>query len=332
MQPLISIIIPVYNVEKYLDECIQSCINQTYKNIEIILIDDGSSDKSAEICKEYAELDSRIIFKSIPNSGVAHARNVGIGISNGSYITFVDSDDFIDEKYCEVMYNLLVDSDADIACCTSYYLQNTDGTYKTVQLPPDYTNEAIYTFDEYKHSKRGLFGGAMSLYKRKCLKILFPLLKQGEDTAHGVLVSYYIKPYIVFCDAALYYYRYNIGSITKSKGFSLEKFIDSFKAFFARLVLFEEYKVYLNKESVHVLYDAYLKFLKYREFELAKCIKLFLKKHYNEFNESDLDYKSKWKVKLICKYNYLLFFRTRRDKLNYFIEMNYPNLYKIIHK
>lgn len=136
MQPLISIIIPVYNVEKYLDECIQSCINQTYKNIEIILIDDGSSDKSAEICKEYAELDSRIIFKSIPNSGVAHARNVGIGISNGSYITFVDSDDFIDEKYCEVMYNLLVDYDADIACCTSYYLQNTDGTYKTVQRPP----------------------------------------------------------------------------------------------------------------------------------------------------------------------------------------------------
>ncbi len=144
MEALISIIIPVYNVEKYLEECIESCINQTYRNIEIILINDGSTDNSLEICQKYANIDNRIIVKSISNSGVAHARNVGIGVSKGDYITFIDSDDFVDKRYCELMYKVLEERKADIACCTSYYLQNDNATYNMVHNSPRVCSPNIY--------------------------------------------------------------------------------------------------------------------------------------------------------------------------------------------
>lgn len=130
MEALISIIIPVYNVEKYLEECIESCINQTYKNIEIILINDGSTDKSLEICQKYANIDNRIIVKSIPNSGVAHARNVGIGLSKGDYITFIDSDDFVDRNFCEVLLKPFLNKKIDIVRLKDAYIQNIYGEYK----------------------------------------------------------------------------------------------------------------------------------------------------------------------------------------------------------
>ena len=94
---LISIIIPVYNVEKYLEECIESVINQTYRNLEIILVDDGSTDKCLETCKEYEKRDNRIKVIHQENAGVSVARNVGIDFSTGQYIGFVDSDDFIEK-------------------------------------------------------------------------------------------------------------------------------------------------------------------------------------------------------------------------------------------
>ncbi|MFR2741643.1 MAG: glycosyltransferase family 2 protein [Streptococcus agalactiae] len=99
----ISIIIPVYNVKKYLNDCIQSVINQTYNNLEIILIDDGSTDGS-EYCDEIAK-DSRIFVYHKTNGGLSEARNVGIKISTGKYITFIDSDDYIENLYIEALYN-----------------------------------------------------------------------------------------------------------------------------------------------------------------------------------------------------------------------------------
>lgn len=134
MEALISIIIPVYNVEKYLEECIESCINQTYKNIEIILINDGSTDKSLEICQKYANIDNRIIVKSIPNSGVTHARNVGIGLSKGDYITFIDSDDFVDRNFCEVLLKPFLNKKIDIVRLKDAYIQNIYGEYKKKEL------------------------------------------------------------------------------------------------------------------------------------------------------------------------------------------------------
>jgi glycosyltransferase involved in cell wall biosynthesis len=116
-QPLISIIVPVYKVEKFLSKCVDSILNQTYRNIEIILIDDGSPDNSPAICDEYAEKDNRIKVIHQRNAGLAGARNAGLAICRGEYIAFVDSDDYIEPNMMEAMLNAAVNNDCDIVRC-----------------------------------------------------------------------------------------------------------------------------------------------------------------------------------------------------------------------
>ena len=101
MEKLISIVLPIYNVEKYIEKCMDSVLNQTYKNIEVILVDDGSPDRCPKICEEYAKKDNRIKVVHKENGGLSDARNAGIKVANGEYITFIDSDDYIDQDYVE---------------------------------------------------------------------------------------------------------------------------------------------------------------------------------------------------------------------------------------
>lgn len=115
-KPLISIIIPVYNVEKYLCQCIDSVLLQTYTNIEIIMINDGSTDSSGDICDNYSKKDARITVIHKENGGVSSARNIGIEHAQGKYILFIDADDFIDVDYIEAMYCAVTKNNADIVC------------------------------------------------------------------------------------------------------------------------------------------------------------------------------------------------------------------------
>ena len=115
---LISVIVPIYNVENYLRMCLDSIQNQTYKNFECLLINDGSPDNSAEICREYAAKDSRFRYFEKENGGVSSARNLGIERSEGVYITFVDSDDWVEPDYLEVLYSIIVQEKADISVST----------------------------------------------------------------------------------------------------------------------------------------------------------------------------------------------------------------------
>lgn len=117
MKPLVSIIIPVYNSEMYIEECIRSVISQTYKNIEIIIVNDGSIDKSEEIIKNLMNEDNRIKYITQENSGPSKSRNNGIDNSNGDYIFFVDSDDTVDNNYIEYMLNEIINKKKDIVCC-----------------------------------------------------------------------------------------------------------------------------------------------------------------------------------------------------------------------
>lgn len=110
----ISIIIPVYNVEKYLENCLEKVLNQTYKNLEIILVDDGSKDNSGKLCDEYAKMDSRIKVIHQKNGGLSMARNSGLDIATGKYIMFVDSDDYYELNSCELLYNEIKEKDADL--------------------------------------------------------------------------------------------------------------------------------------------------------------------------------------------------------------------------
>ena len=116
MNPLVSVIIPVYNVEQYLDKCVQSVINQTYKNIEVILVDDGSPDNCPKMCDEYSVCDKRIKVIHKSNGGLSDARNAGIDRAKGDYITFVDSDDYVEDNYVELLLHSVHKYNADISC------------------------------------------------------------------------------------------------------------------------------------------------------------------------------------------------------------------------
>ena len=115
----VSIIIPIYNVEKYLRKCVDSVICQTYKNLEIILVDDGSPDSCPEICDSYVDLDSRIKVIHKQNGGLSDARNTGIDMSSGEYITFVDSDDYIENDMIEILISTLEENHCDISTCNN---------------------------------------------------------------------------------------------------------------------------------------------------------------------------------------------------------------------
>lgn len=143
----ISVIIPVYNVEKFLSQCINSIINQTYKNLEILIIDDGSTDNSCEICKKFAKHDKRIRIIRQKNAGVSAARNNGLVHASGDYIHFIDSDDYIDLDYYEKMMNTNKKTNADIiaGCVTSQNGSFYEIEYKTKSILTSLTEKFITT-------------------------------------------------------------------------------------------------------------------------------------------------------------------------------------------
>ncbi|CDI59171.1 glycosyltransferase [Lactobacillus helveticus] len=131
---MISIIVPVYNVEKYLDRCVQSILIQSFKRFELILVNDGSTDNSFEICQKYRKKDSRVILISQENKGLSAARNTGLNNAHGDYICFIDSDDFIEKDYLKLLLNNLKSNNADISIC-EYFLSNEKGKkYSIVKL------------------------------------------------------------------------------------------------------------------------------------------------------------------------------------------------------
>lgn len=143
----VTLIAPVYNVSKYLANCIESIISQTHKNLEIILVNDGSKDNSGEIADEYAAKDSRIKVIHQENKGVSSARNAGIEAATGDYICFADSDDYLNPDYVEYLLKMAVDNDADISLTTdmftNYYLDQVSKVHQTIYTPEEATIEIL---------------------------------------------------------------------------------------------------------------------------------------------------------------------------------------------
>jgi glycosyltransferase involved in cell wall biosynthesis len=117
--PSVSIIVPIYNAAQYIPKCIESVLHQSYSDFELLLIDDGSTDNSAKICRKYAAEDNRIVFISKENGGAGSARNLALSLAKGVYTSFVDSDDYIDEKYLEILVNTIKETDSDIVMCNA---------------------------------------------------------------------------------------------------------------------------------------------------------------------------------------------------------------------
>ena len=142
----ISIIVPVYNTEKYLPRCIESILNQTYKNIEVILVNDGSTDKSGQICDQYFISDDRITVVHKKNTGVSDSRNQGIRVSNGDYLQFVDSDDYIDEDMTEILLQTIEQTKVDLVICGIKSVENITGKCILNNYPKNEMNISVEYF------------------------------------------------------------------------------------------------------------------------------------------------------------------------------------------
>ncbi len=214
----VSIIIPVYNVEPYLDRCLNSVINQTLKDIEIIVVDDGSTDNSKKIIDRYGQLDERVRIVHQNNQGVSAARNIGLNMAEGEYIGFVDSDDWIDENFYEKLYFSAKKYDCDISSTNilkhkKYKKYNllykkeliAENTTNKIKLCEDKTQRFFYVWNK--------------IYKNSFIKkynIKFPIGRIYEDISFSINAIYFANK-IVSVPSTKYNYFERKDSITKSK-------------------------------------------------------------------------------------------------------------------
>ena len=260
LQPQISVIVPVYNVEKYLSRCLESIINQSYKNLEIILIDDGSSDRCPEICDMYAEKDQRIKVLHKRNGGLSVARNTGIEIATGEYVAFVDSDDYIAENMYEVLLDRITCDGADIAICNFLYVNDQGELLVEKNCDFPIINECLETRNAIKklsESKAWYYVVAWNkLYHKDIFKNLrFPKGKYHEDE---FVIHYIIQNCgrISCVRDPLYYYVQREKSIM-SESFSLGR-MDIADALIDRYYFAKKYKYKELKNSSVVTLSTYL--------------------------------------------------------------------------
>lgn len=213
---LISIIVPVYNVEKYLEKCVNSIVNQTYKNLEIILVDDGATDSSGKLCDELAKIDNRIKVYHKENGGLSDARNYGVEKSTGEYIGFVDSDDYIDAEMYEKLYEAIKKENVDVAECN---LKIIYPDREELFIEQNYYN--VCTKQEYLEEYlkiEKIFGSAcVRLIKSDVVKKLkFPVGKLYEDTYYAYDLIEKVDSYVIM-NNPYYNYLMRENSITNAK-------------------------------------------------------------------------------------------------------------------
>lgn len=218
MDDLISVIVPIYNVEKYIRKCIDGIISQSYTNLEIILVDDGTPDNCGTICDEYASKDKRIKVIHKSNGGLSDARNVAIDVMRGKYVTFIDSDDYIGTDYIMCMYKALIETDSDLAICEYAYIYE-DG--KMINHP--YNNKKRLVFNqeqalyELLNSKKYSNSAWGKLYTSDHFRnVRYPKGRLYEDvpTTYKLFMQ---SSKIVFCADVQYYYLFRENAISKQK-------------------------------------------------------------------------------------------------------------------
>lgn len=221
--PLVSVIVPIYNMENYLKTCLESIANQTYGNIEVLLIDDGSTDSSYHISKEFTDRDSRFKLFSKENGGVSSARNFGLDRALGEFISFIDPDDWVEKDYIEFLYAKLVESGADISIGGRYNFDEEEQVFYYLIFGEDSYYEEVFDtktfFKDYYVQKQGrnlCFTASWGkLIRRELLNHLrFPL---GRDLEDGFFTyKLYLKAKkIIYSNKALYAYRVRNGSLSR---------------------------------------------------------------------------------------------------------------------
>lgn len=235
MNDLVSIIVPIYNVEKYLDRCIKSIVQQTYTYLEIILVDDGSPDQCPHICDEWCKRDSRIRVIHKSNGGLSDARNAGLSVATGEYIAFVDSDDWIHEQYVELLYRAVKEYNVDISAC--------DVCLVYTEMKKNISNNPGVQVYETEQALNTLISGKIfravawnKLYHRDLLEgEQFEIGRYHEDEFFTYRILGKVQK-MVFISEELYYYFQREGSIMNSISY---KHLDSLDAYIDRIKYFE---------------------------------------------------------------------------------------------
>lgn len=232
---LISVVVPVYNVEKYLSKCLSSIIHQTYKNIEIILVDDGSSDKSGFICEEYALNDKRIKVIHQTNSGVSSARKLGFLKASGNIIIFIDSDDYIENGMIEKMYQNMIETGSDIVMCKDINVYNSKLKFRKWPKKSILLNRNIALKYIAMDKIKSFFGNKM--FKRSILKENdFIIDRHFEDFLAMPNIFNRVNK-VSIMDLSLYYYVRHENSST----FNNRKSLNFFKACYERSEWFKNF-------------------------------------------------------------------------------------------
>jgi len=262
----ISIIVPVYNVDKYLDNCIESILNQTFKDYEIILVDDGSTDKSGEICDKYEKKDSRIRVIHKANGGLSSARNAGLDVTCGKYVGFVDSDDSIHPRMYEILSDLIKKHKADISCCNyknTYSIDNEEHKEITSMevIHMNNINAVNNLYDKDMGVK--LVVAWNKLYSRDLfndIRYEVGRIHEDEFIAHRLL---YKCKKIVYVNSELYYYLQREGSIMSQM---------SYKRKVDRLLAQSDRMRFCNKVGLRNMCNHISKMYEYNFFDLYREI------------------------------------------------------------
>lgn len=254
----ISVIVPIYNVEPYLRRCIDSIINQTYENLEIILVDDGSPDNCGQICDDYAKKDTRIKVIHKKNGGLSDARNAGMKIATGDYIGFVDSDDWIHENMYEILLYKMIENNTDISECNVkkvfLYKEVDIKKYIDINQQEKITllskNDAMDNLVSEEVVKQTVWN---KLYKRQVIEdIFFEKGKLHEDEYWTYKVINKINK-VVYIDIDLYYYFQREGSIMSQK-YSLKR-LDALEGRYRRYqLIMNNYPDITTKAKINIFY------------------------------------------------------------------------------
>lgn len=287
MEEKISVIIPIYQVEKFLKKCIDTVREQTYQNLEIILVDDGSKDNCPQICDEYAKEDARIRVIHKENGGLSDARNVGIENATGEYLFFVDSDDWIEKETLAHLYAILIENQADIVECQyEKVYQETDKLLneKTEEIKVLQSGQALENLALENQVNNVIVCG--KLYKKNLFyEIRFPKGKIHEDE-YTTYKLFYIADKIAVTNLKLYYYRQREGSIIVTD-FNPKR-LDIIQAYEERLAFYQEkqeidlYKLELTKFLYILIYCYY--YAKKAKFDKS-LIKNIVEEYKNRYRE-----------------------------------------------
>lgn len=296
---VISIIVPIYNTEKYLNECVDSIINQTYKNIEIILVNDGSTDNCLKICDEYAQKDKRVKVIHKENGGLSSARNSGLDILTGKYVCFIDSDDYVATTFVYDMFNLITKYNADIVQC-KYTNQSFVKLNNEEILDSEQAILCLNNIDTH----RTFVIACNKMYDVKLFdNVRFPIGKISED-AYTTYILFDKLEKMVVSESALYYYRTTPNSITNRK-FSTKRY-DAILAYEKEIEYFKNINKNLQYESALSLYQHMLKkyyiltykFIENNKLKNLNFLKNKLKKNLPNFIKYSDD-KNNIKIKVI---------------------------------